>query len=988
MTIGKILQSEKNIQASRSIRVPSLLIGAFLAFAIHNLSQAQFIYSTDYSNQPALATINALPAYQQGITGSKILIGIIDSGITPNHASFNGSIMSGIGWRRTDSQLDVDNWTPYYVSRSANNLNLLTDLKTDYSATEGHGTFVSSIAAGRPTGTRDMIGVAYNANIALGTVYFHKEVNGVITQQGLSDEQFAQAIRFVADQRPKVINNSWGESASWNISMEARAQKNIADGPNTINALKYAQDKGAVIVFAAGNDSVGWPGPPATLPSVDESVRQKGGWIVVAATTVRGVNPSTNQIEMAQTRPDLTAPADDGDYYTNYCGAAKLYCISAPGGLNGVPDDIAIKDKGIKGATAPTTDGYSFGNGTSYASPLVAGAVALVSEVFPWMTNKNLATTILTTGTTAENPSEIWGRGLLDVGRAIKGPGIFEETFDANVTAEFSSTFGNNISGTAGLDKRGAGRLIMSGASTYTGATGIYAGTLQVTGSISSSTVTVFREGTLTGSGTVGPTTVAGTIAPGNSPGTLTIAGNYLQQAGGIYEYEIDGQGKTDLISVQGNATIESGSILRMMNPLRMRLNTGYSLLTATDGIVGQNNFSTPNYILLNQNFSITTNGSTSDLQYLLTRNDKPMRSFGTLSNQHNMADALDQLQSSHPLFTQVMLTTDRYDLRNTLNRLNGEIYASTLSTLINQSNLVLQPVTNRLQNAFHRTGLSDGAQTLREYGPDKAVWGQALGGWGKLSGGTVAQGVNSGMGGLLIGSDVALTPNSRLGLSGGVTSTRVSNDDASSYTTGYHLLAYGGIQGNRFGLRGGVGQSWYTTSANRNLPFEYDRVSGNTNSNSTQLFVETDISYSIGATNFRPFIGLTQLWMRSNAFSEAQTNFVRLNANASQNNVTFSTVGLRADRTFETKTNQISINGMLGWRNASGAVSPSTTMQLDFSNPYSVAGAPIAKNALVLELSIGAEVAQNTTVNLSYGGQFGSGAQSNTLQAGLVYRF
>ena len=988
MSCNKALGSVKSSQSDSGSRWAFRLIGVLLAFAIHNLTQAQFVYSTDYANQPALATINALPAYQQGITGANILIGIIDSGITPNHVSFNGSILSGIGWRRTSSQFDVDNWTPYFVTRAANNLNLLTDLKTDYATTEGHGTFVSSIAAGRPNSTREMIGVAYNANITMGTVYFHKDVNGVITQQGLSDEQFAQTIRFVADQRPKVINNSWGEKASWDTSMEASAQKSVADGPHTINALKYAQDKGAVIVFAAGNDSVGWAAPPATLPSVDESVRLKGGWIVVAATTVRGIDPNTNKIEMAQTRPDLGSPAVDTDYYTNYCGAAKLYCISAPGGLNEVDDDVAIKDKGIKGAAAPTTNGYKYGNGTSYASPIVAGAVALVAEVFPWMTNKNLATTILTTGTTADNPSEIWGRGLLDVGRAIKGPGIFEETFDANVTAGYRSTFGNNISGSAGLDKRGAGTLIMNGTSTYTGATGVYEGLLQVTGSIASSPVNVFREGTLTGSGTVGPTTVAGTIAPGNSPGVLTIAGNYLQQAGGIYQYEIDAQGKTDLLRVQGSATIEPGAVLQMMNPLRLRLNTPYSLITASNGISGQNNYLTPNYILLNQNYSVTTEGSNSDLQYQLTRNNKAMGSFGQTSNQRNVADSLDQLQSNHPLFTQIMLTTDASDLRHTFNRLNGEIYASTLSTLINQSNVVLQPVTNRLQNALNHSGTLNGAQTVQDFGPDKAVWGQALGGWGKLSGGTVAQAVDSSMGGLLIGSDVALTPNSRIGLSAGVTSTRVSNDDASSYTTGYHLMAYGGVQGSLFGLRGGLGQSWYALNANRNLPFEYDRVSGNTNSNSSQLFLETDVSYQFGATNFRPFVGLTQLWMRSNAFSEGSTNFVRLNADASQNNVTFSTVGLRADRTFETESNRIRVNGMMGWRNASGAVSPSTTMQLDFSNPYSVSGAPIAKNALVVELSVGAEVAQSTTVNLSYGGQFGSGTQSNTVQAGLVYRF
>jgi len=966
------------------------LVGALLTSVLFPQAQAQFTPGPEYFNQPALATINALPAYQQGITGAGVMIGVVDTGITPNHVAFNGAIISGIGWRRTDSELNADNWQPYFVSRAANNLNLLTDLKTD-GTTSGHGTFVSSIAAGRTDLSNrfgSMMGVANNAKITVGTVYFDEVVNKVVTQQGLSDEQFAKTIRFVVDQGARVINNSWSTDAKWEVPMADAAQRCIVDSPHTTSALNYALDKGAVIVFAAGNESVGWPGAPSTLPSVDENIRRKGGWIVVAATTNRGINPDTNTIEMAQSRQNLGPPKEETDYYTNYCGDAKLYCISAPGGLNGAADDVAIRDQGMMGAKAPTFNGYEYGNGTSYAAPVVAAAVALVAEVFPWMTNKNLATTILTTGTSAETPSEIWGRGLLDVGRAIRGPGIFEETFDANVTAGYRSAFSNNISGVAGLDKRGAGTLIMSGANTYTGDTGVYGGTLQVTGSIAPSTVTVYREGILTGTGVVGPTTVSGIIAPGNSPGTLTIAGNYLQQAGGIYQYEIDAQGKTDLLSVQGVATIEPGAVLQVMNPLRLRLNTSYSLISATASIVGKDNYVTPDYILMNQNYSISTAGAASTLQYTLTRNNKPIAFFGETTNQRSVANAMDSLQSGHLLFNQLMLTTDASSLPATLNGLSGEIYSSTLSALMNQSTLLLQPVTGRLHSALNPQALPNGAQTVREDGPDKAVWGQALGGWGKLSGGGVAQGVNSSMGGLLVGSDVALTPNSRIGLSAGATSTRVSNADGASNTMGYHLLAYGGMQGELFGLRAGLGQSWYAVGANRSLAYDYGSLAGNTNANSTQLFLETDVTYQVGSTNVRPFVGVTQLWMRANAFSETETNFIRLSANSSQNNVTFATLGLRADRVFETTASQLRVNGMLGWRNASGAVAPNTTMQLDVANPFTVSGAPIARNALVMELAVSAQVGLSTAVNLSYGGQFGSGMQSNTIQAGLVFNF
>ena len=305
-----------------------------------------------------------------------------------------------------------------------------------------------------------------------------------------------------------------------------------------IAALKLAQSRGAVIVFAAGNDGLPFPTAPATLPSIDPAVARQGGWIVVAATTNRGTDPATGQIEMARggVNPSTGLP-----YYTNFCGAAMLYCISAPGGLQ--VESVPAGDVGMGGAqaSATSTTAYGRGNGTSYAAPVVTGAVALVAEKFPWMTAQNLGVTILTTGTTAADPSPVWGRGLLDVGRAMNGPGIFEQDFNANVTAGYQSTFGNDISGTAGLIKDGAGTLILAGANTYSGYTEILNGTLGLAGrgSIAQSSM-VLNAGTfdLTGASPV-----------------VHLANAYTQTSSGVLLLGVrPGQGQQLLIG--GTATL------------------------------------------------------------------------------------------------------------------------------------------------------------------------------------------------------------------------------------------------------------------------------------------------------------------------------------------------------------------------------------------------------------------------------------------------
>ena len=67
--------------------------------------------------------------------------------------------------------------------------------------------------------------------------------------------------------------------------------------------------------------------------------------------------------------------------------------------------------------------------------------------------------------------------------------------------------------------------------------------------------------GTLGGNGTVGNLVVAsgGTVAPGNSIGTLTVSGNY-SQTGGVYQVEVNSAGQNDKIVATGTATCQKAS--------------------------------------------------------------------------------------------------------------------------------------------------------------------------------------------------------------------------------------------------------------------------------------------------------------------------------------------------------------------------------------------------------------------------------------------
>ncbi|MNT68575.1 Extracellular serine protease precursor [compost metagenome] len=102
----------------------------------------------------------------------------------------------------------------------------------------------------------------------------------------------------------------------------------------------------------------------------------------------------------------------------------------------------------------------------------------------------------------------------------------------------------------------------------------------------------------------------------------------------------------------------------------------------------------------------------------------------------------------------------------------------------------------------------------------------------------------------------------------------------------------------------------------------------------------------------------------------------------------TFSTLGVRAATNFSLGGSEITARSMVGWRHAFGDRLPTTQMSFSGSSPFVIAGVPIAKDVAVLELGVEARVARNTTLNVSYSGQFGSGTRENGVQASLTWRF
>ncbi len=183
------------------------------------------------------------------------------------------------------------------------------------------------------------------------------------------------------------------------------------------------------------------------------------------------------------------------------------------------------------------------------------------------VTHIGTGTTILTGALSFTGGATIVA-GTLQVGASggagILGLGDVVNNGTLTVGGSDNVTFDDVISGSGGLVKDGAGELTLTGNNTYTGPTSVTAGLLRINGALASTAVTVAAGATLGGTGSLAGSVLigaGGTMAPGASPGTLTVGSLTLDPTSTL-DYELAtpgvvGGGINDLIVVTGDLALD-----------------------------------------------------------------------------------------------------------------------------------------------------------------------------------------------------------------------------------------------------------------------------------------------------------------------------------------------------------------------------------------------------------------------------------------------
>lgn len=297
---------------------------------------ASLAWCLAFSPHPAEAANDPLLAQQWGIfatgadrvwavtTGIGVTVAVVDSGSGP-HPDLAVNLLPGRSFMNSTENQDGN----------------------DVDA-GGHGSHVAGIIAAAANNGIGGSGVAPNAKIL---------PIKVLDQAGQGDARdVAAGVRFAADSGAKVINLSLGGAT---------------ESPSLTQAIQYANDKGALVVAAAGNggatDKPKWPA------SLDLTI------------AVTAVDSSKN----------VTSFDQRGDYID----------IAAPGA------SIVSTAKGE----------YAALSGTSMAAGFVAGAAALLFAAEPRISNTQVREILLSTATDIGEPGrdQTFGVGFLNLVAAL-----------------------------------------------------------------------------------------------------------------------------------------------------------------------------------------------------------------------------------------------------------------------------------------------------------------------------------------------------------------------------------------------------------------------------------------------------------------------------------------------------------------------------------------------------------------------------------------
>lgn len=381
-----------------------------------------------------------------------------------------------------------------------------------------------------------------------------------------------------------------------------------------------------------------------------------------------------------------------------------------------------------------------------------------------------------------------------------------------------------------------------------------------------------------------------------------------------------------------------------------------------------------------------------------------------TTPNQKSVAHAVDTLPASHPvnLAAQKLLALAPQELASFGNALSGELHP----TLDGSLRTAVEPVRD-VSLAQLRAGLFGGRQPgaltadagIGDAPPISGVlpsstiypaWAQVTGNWQHVGGRDHSAKGRQRNGGILIGMDEEIGADWRMGGALGYMDSRLSVASLSSSAdiSSYSAILYGGkvlpAGPGAVHLMFGGAYTWHDVRTRRRVAGGglNQELRGNYSARTTQLFAEA--GYAVPVTpdlTMQPYLGLSQVNNLRGSFNE-RGGSAALSSKRQRSDTTSVSVGMRATQDINLGRHKGQVGGALGWRRNSGDLRTKASMSFDAGDGFTITGAPVARDSVLVETGLKVQVGKSTAVSVHYAGQFGGGARDHSASLNLSWRF
>lgn len=896
--------------------------------------QATNVYPTFNQYTPT----GVITVLESGLSGKGVSIGVMDSGVNTAVPSLSGRI----AW--FNSYLANGNATI-----SQNNLSAAND-------PYGHGTVVTALLGGYEQGTYGKNSGPANffpGGVAPGATIYSAQ----LCDSSGNCTLYIKAYQDLTAQGVALYNNSLAANASTYSSPAAAVTASQQVGSQFVPLGPQN-----LYVWAAGNN----PANPndisveAEAPVYTPSLQPQ--WLSVVNVDI-GANGQVTGLDPS----------------SNACGVTSQWCLAAPG-----YDQVPI----VAGSTFNT--GYAVG--TSLATPIVTGVVALIEQQYPWMTPGNLTDTILTTASPIggqTTPNATYGWGLVNAAAAVNGPAQFAfGDFAANIGA-YQSTFSNPIAGSGSLTLSGStGTLTLAANNTYAGGTTVNGGNLALTGSVASAVVV--NGGSFGGPGVVNGnvTNNSGTVISQGATGGvagLTINGNYIAGNGANTAISIGTP-----LTVAGSATL-AGNVQVLAPPTTYTPHSTETFIKA--GSIG-GTFASQSYgagvfyTISNFTYGATTVTATvtaSNVAQVASR--LPGSTAATVAGGAALQSTLQAAINSS---AQASTAGSKLFLTDAGQALAAETAAQAKTVLTSVSGEAYP--TMRVISASEDLSILDmAAQHIATQPPLKktTTWFEYLGDFGSLRGKS-ADAVQYSSNGFMAGFNAHAMKNLSLGGAfahlaytgsldgvGGMGNDSLNNADL--------YARYGAATG--FYGSGQIAYGWVNGHTQRTIDTATSS-SGVEGMISDHIVAEAaEMGYQADGLN--PYVSIADIQYHGDRVVETGGNGLGLSVGAQNATYAFATAGVRASEVLPVFGHVVAVQGTLGWQHK---VSGANTMLASFtdmpSTEFPLVGQHMPRNEALIGINFAGNLAGNWMWSAGWMGSFDGQSMSNAVNAGVRVTF